>query len=140
MRLAVEGTRFLGQGRLGRREHAEEELGFLGLFDATADRVMEVLLGNALIRLAVVSTDAGSSPDELVYQAVVRWVARDPLGESHHLLTEDRGSLEQIPGMSGLAVGRFLPQRQSPASLLLAPPRRLGCERVTRFPGTWIFP
>ena len=71
MRFAPDFTRFSFQIGFGNGDHAQEEFGFARFLAASADAMLEIRLGNSVIRFAVIRTDACSRSDKLVNQPVV---------------------------------------------------------------------
>jgi hypothetical protein len=71
-------------------------LRFFGFLDASPDDISEIPLRDALISLAVVCSDARTTANELIDQAVIGRVAWNFPREADYGLTELRGSLFQI--------------------------------------------
>lgn len=100
LRLAVKFAPLVGQLWFRSGDHAKKVLGFFRFLYATANNVAKVFLRYALACFAIVGADACSATDELIDQAVVRWITWNPFGKPHDCFTKYGRRLFEIEWVS----------------------------------------
>ena len=69
-------------------DHTKKVFSFFRFLYATPNNVAKVFLRHALVCFAIVCADTCSAADELIDQAVVRWITWNSFGESHDRFTK----------------------------------------------------
>ena len=94
--LAIKLPGFISQARFGSSDHAQEESGFLGLFDTAPNGIPKVLLRNAFVCFTIICPNTCAAAHDLVDQPIVGWIARNLPRKPDNGFTESRRPFFQI--------------------------------------------